>query len=167
MNNPACILNEKYEHRSRPPVLKKVRAFFSLRSTAVFTALGAFILIMIPLASVMQPASEIWQHIADTLLLDLLGNTFDLCIGVMAGTVVLGVGSAWLTAVCDFSGRSFFNWSLMLPLARKSVSSRRSMKSFYLSPGRMNPETDSELLEGQRIARSLRYQSGHLVLFVM
>jgi iron(III) transport system permease protein len=31
--------------------------------------------------------------------------------------LLLGVSLAWLTAVCDFPGRRFFAWSLMLPLA--------------------------------------------------
>jgi iron(III) transport system permease protein len=51
------------------------------------------------------------------LLGELLRNTFWLVIGVSCGTVLLGVSLAWLTAICEFPGRAFFSWALLLPLA--------------------------------------------------
>jgi len=69
------------------------------------------------LLSWLNPAGEIWGHLSETLLADLLINTFWLVTGVSTGTVILGVSLAWLTAVCDFPGRKFFSWSLLLPLA--------------------------------------------------
>jgi ABC-type Fe3+ transport system permease subunit len=47
----------------------------------------------------------------------LLVNTFWLVLGVAAGTAVIGVSLAWFTAVCEFPGRNFFSWALLLPLA--------------------------------------------------
>jgi len=94
-----------------------MRAIVSLKSIEIVSALLVIIPILVILASFLQPESEIWRHIVDTLLIDLLKNTLILCSGVLAGTFVLGVGTAWLTAVCDFPGRKFFNWALMLPLA--------------------------------------------------
>ena len=44
-------------------------------------------------------------------------NTFWLAVGVSLGTALLGVSLAWFTAVCDFPGRGFFSWALLLPLA--------------------------------------------------
>ena len=95
----------------------KLRGLIGLKSFAVIAAFGVILPILVILASVVQPASDIWRHIADTLLADLLTNTLIMCLGVLAGTFILGVGSAWLTAVCEFPGRSFLNWALMLPLA--------------------------------------------------
>ena len=40
-----------------------------------------------------------------------------LMLGVGAGTFLLGVSAAWLTAMCDFPGRRFFSWALLLPMA--------------------------------------------------
>ena len=37
--------------------------------------------------------------------------------GVSAGSALLGVSLAWFTAVCEFPGRKFFSWALLLPLA--------------------------------------------------
>ena len=34
-----------------------------------------------------------------------------------SGTALLGVSLAWFTAVCEFPGRKFFSWALLLPLA--------------------------------------------------
>jgi iron(III) transport system permease protein len=86
--------------------------------------LGAFAIagiVVFPLAvvlsSVFAPADEVWRHLATTVLGDLLRNTFWLVVGVAAGTGILGVGLAWLTAVCEFPGRRVFEWALMLPLA--------------------------------------------------
>ena len=38
-------------------------------------------------------------------------------LGVGFGTLFLGVGGAWLTAMCDFPGRKIFAWAFLLPLA--------------------------------------------------
>jgi iron(III) transport system permease protein len=38
-------------------------------------------------------------------------------LGVGIGTLVIGVGCAWLTSVCIFPGKRFFAWALLLPLA--------------------------------------------------
>ena len=61
--------------------------------------------------------STVWRHLADTVLLGLLRNTAVLVIGVGGGVLVLGVGLAWLTVMCEFPGRKVFDWALMLPLA--------------------------------------------------
>lgn len=85
----------------------------------VILALAALVIapLSVVLLSWRAPATEIWRHLADTLLLDLLVNTFWLVTGVSVGTLVLGVSLAWLTAVCDFPGRKLFSWALLLPLA--------------------------------------------------
>ncbi|MDF1628257.1 MAG: iron ABC transporter permease [Alcanivoracaceae bacterium] len=61
--------------------------------------------------------SEVWRHLADTVLVSLLGNTLLLVLGVGAGVLVLGVSLAWITATLEFPGRRFFDWALLLPLA--------------------------------------------------
>lgn len=60
---------------------------------------------------------EIWAHLWDTQMPRLLGNTLTLVLGVGIGVVVLGVSLAWLTALCEFPGRRWLDWALMLPFA--------------------------------------------------
>jgi iron(III) transport system permease protein len=66
---------------------------------------------------VVVPTNEIWQHLLDTVLAEYLTNSALLMLGVAAGTLLIGVGCAWLTSVCVFPGKRLFAWSLLLPLA--------------------------------------------------
>lgn len=78
-------------------------------------------LVLVPVGTVVSsffaPADDIWQHLVETTLVDLLINTFWLVLGVAVGTTLLGVSLAWFTAVCEFPGRKFFSWALLLPFA--------------------------------------------------
>ncbi len=65
----------------------------------------------------LQPENTVWQHLVETVLTDLVLNTMVLLTGVASGVLVLGVGLAWLTTMCEFPGRRLFDWALMLPLA--------------------------------------------------
>lgn len=61
--------------------------------------------------------STIWNHLLETQMARLLGNTLVLAIGVIVGVVLLGVSLAWLTSLCNFPGRRWLDWALMLPFA--------------------------------------------------
>ena len=56
-------------------------------------------------------------HLVDTVLPEFVANTLVLCLGVGFGVIVVGVATAWLTAMHDFPGRRVFEWALVLPLA--------------------------------------------------
>lgn len=60
---------------------------------------------------------EIWSHLWETQMARLLGNTLVLVAGVGVGVTVLGVSLAWLTSLCEFPGRRWLDWALMLPFA--------------------------------------------------
>ncbi|MEX1081484.1 MAG: iron ABC transporter permease [Halofilum sp. (in: g-proteobacteria)] len=68
-------------------------------------------------AFVFAPSAGVWSHLATTVLADYVVNSLVLMLGVGAGTLVLGVATAWLTSMCEFPGRRFFTWALLLPLA--------------------------------------------------
>jgi iron(III) transport system permease protein len=61
--------------------------------------------------------SETWGHLAQTVLPEYIRNSLWLCLGVGAGVAVLGVATAWLTAMHEFPGRRVFDWAMVLPLA--------------------------------------------------
>ena len=61
--------------------------------------------------------SETWGHLAQTVLPEYILNSLWLCLGVGIGVAVVGVATAWLTAMHDFPGRRIFDWAMVLPLA--------------------------------------------------
>ena len=73
--------------------------------------------VLVVVASLAQPFSEIWEHLFATVLQDYVVNSLLLMLGVGCGTLLLGVSSAWLTATCEFPGRRFFDWALLAPRA--------------------------------------------------
>ncbi len=86
-----------------------------------FFSLVVAVLVLIPVAIIFSqwfvPAGDVWRHLVDTVLTELIINTITLVLGVGIGVLIMGVGLAWLTAMCDFPGRRIFEWALMLPLA--------------------------------------------------
>ena len=86
-----------------------------------WVAIAIALAVLLPIAvlglSWLGDESEVWRHLADTVLASLIGNTLLLLVGVGAGVLLLGVSLAWMTATVDFPGRRFFDWALLLPLA--------------------------------------------------
>lgn len=73
--------------------------------------------IFVVLAYLFIPAGEIWSHLAETVLADYVTNSLALMLGVAIGSLLIGVGTAWLASMCSFPGRWIFEWMLLLPLA--------------------------------------------------
>lgn len=77
--------------------------------------------VLLPLAVLLLSWQEIdgalWAHLWETQMPRLLGNTAVLLVGVSVGVTVLGVSLAWLIALCEFPGRRWLDWALMLPFA--------------------------------------------------
>lgn len=67
-------------------------------------------------SSLFSAQGELWRHLAETQLRDIVGNTLVLLIGVGLGTVVIGTGTAWLVTMCRFPGSRMLQWALLLPL---------------------------------------------------
>jgi iron(III) transport system permease protein len=86
-----------------------------LASFAVALVVAAPIVVVA--AAWLAPAGDVWRHLAATVLGELLRHTFVLMLGVGLGVFLLGTALAWLVATCEFPGRRWFDWALMLPLA--------------------------------------------------
>jgi iron(III) transport system permease protein len=82
---------------------------------------GAVALVLLPIASVLigslGGSGETWRHLASTVLADYVGHSLLLVLGVGLTTLLLGTTTAWLITTCEFPGRRFFEWSLILPLS--------------------------------------------------
>jgi iron(III) transport system permease protein len=69
------------------------------------------------LLSLAHPWGEALSHLARTILGEVVLSTLALSALVGAGTLVIGVGTAWLVAACRFPGSRVFEWLLILPLS--------------------------------------------------
>ena len=80
-----------------------------------------FIIFVSPVAIVLFSLtgeySENWLHLIEYVLTGYIINSLVLVIGVSLLTLVIGVGTAWLISNYKFSGKRFFEWALILPLA--------------------------------------------------
>lgn len=59
---------------------------------------------------------DLWRHLVETQLSDIVSNTIVLLLGVGIGTVIIGTGTAWLVTMCRFPGSGMLQWALLLPL---------------------------------------------------
>jgi iron(III) transport system permease protein len=84
---------------------------------AVLLCVPALLPLFVVAHAALTPETEVWTHLARYVLPEVIGNTVSLVIGVALVSGVLGTGLAWLTAMCEFPGRRFFDWALLLPLA--------------------------------------------------
>ncbi len=91
------------------------------RSPWTLAALALAAIVALPalvvLGTLLTPRPEVWAHLWQTQLVELLGNTLLLLVGVGLGAGVLGTSLAWLVAMYRFPGRTIFEWALLLPLA--------------------------------------------------
>ncbi len=83
----------------------------------VVMAIGVMAPILAVIYIGLTPGDDIWTHLASTVLPVYISTTLRLMLGVGIGTLVIGVGAAWLVSTCRFPGRRIFEWALLLPLA--------------------------------------------------
>jgi iron(III) transport system permease protein len=67
--------------------------------------------------ALVAPDTAVWSHLSRFVLPDVTWTSLQLVVAVGLLSGVLGTGLAWLTAMCEFPGRRFFDWALLLPLA--------------------------------------------------
>ena len=84
---------------------------------AALIALVVAIPILVVVSSLATPSVDIWAHLWETQLTELIWNTLALVVGVALGVLILGTGLAWLVTMYRFPGRALFEWLLILPLA--------------------------------------------------
>lgn len=85
-------------------------------ATALLLGLPVLALIF----SAFSADGDLFRHLVDTVLLDYLRNTSGLVLGVVLLSLLFGVPTAWLVAMCQVPGRRALQWALMLPMAMPS-----------------------------------------------
>jgi iron(III) transport system permease protein len=92
-------------------------ARFSAPLVAGLLAVPALVPLLASLFAWATPAGEVWAHQLEHVLPRVVLNT-TLLVALVAGTsALLGASLAWLVAGCEFPGRRWFAWALLLPLA--------------------------------------------------
>jgi len=88
-------------------------------SKSVLGLISLFMLvpILIVLLSWTQPVADIWTHMRQYVLPQVLKNTVILLLMVTLISGIIGTALAWVTSMYRFPGQRFFAWALMLPLA--------------------------------------------------
>ncbi|WP_286796217.1 ABC transporter permease [Psychrobacter sp. UBA6291] len=88
-------------------------------SKSVLGLISLFMLvpILIVLLSWTQPVADIWTHMRQYVLPQVLKNTVILLLMVTVISGIIGTALAWVTSMYRFPGQRFFAWALMLPLA--------------------------------------------------
>lgn len=105
---------------SKPPaIIHYNEASKAMVAKTVLGLISVFMLvpIIIVLLSWLQPPADIWTHMREYVLPQVIKNTLILLgmVIVLAGS--LGTILAWITSMYRFPGQRFFGWALMLPLA--------------------------------------------------
>jgi iron(III) transport system permease protein len=102
----------------RPMIRQRGSRAAAVLSTSAWLTAGVLLLpLLVVAATLAVPRGDVWQHLWDTLLTELLLNTGLLLVGVAIGTSVLGTTLAWLVTAHRFPGRRLFDHLLVLPLA--------------------------------------------------
>ncbi len=109
----AVIANET---EAPPALLAKRPSKRWLFSAALTTAI-----VVLPVLSVLIlalfPEENIWPHLLETTLPRYLITTLQLMLGVAGLTLLFGLSSAWAVTMCEFPGRRYFEWIMLLPFA--------------------------------------------------
>ena len=104
------LLKGMVSTRSRP-------GFGWLAACALIIALLVAMPMVVVVSNLLVPRADTWAHLLSTVLPEYLWNTLLLAAGVGIGVTLVGVSCAWLTSMCRFPGRRFFEWALILPVA--------------------------------------------------
>lgn len=84
---------------------------------AVVLCLPALVPLLVIAHATISPEGDVWAHLVRYVLPEVTANTLKLLLGVALLSGVIGTTLAWLTSICEFPGRRFFDWALLLPLA--------------------------------------------------
>ena len=112
-------VNEANNDNNSPSISQDHVVRKRIISKSVLELISLFMLvpILIVLLSWTQPVADIWTHMRQYVLPQVLKNTVILLLMVTLISGIIGTALAWVTSMYRFPGQRFFAWALMLPLA--------------------------------------------------
>ena len=110
-------------------------------------------------------AAQILGEMSGTVLPDYLWTTLRLCVTVGVGVVVVGLASAAAVTLFDFTGRKFFEWALLLPLAMPAYVVAYAYTDFLQFSGPLQTALRSVLGAEGRMLPEIRSLGGAAWVF--
>ena len=111
----------------QPTAMYPPRPWWQARGGGDWWTCGTLLLTLVAASPILAiiylaltPTDNIWPHLVSTVLGGYVATTLGLMAGVGLGTLIIGVGTAWLVTMCRFPGRRLFEWGMLLPLAMPS-----------------------------------------------
>ncbi|MFU8816851.1 MAG: ABC transporter permease, partial [Pseudomonadales bacterium] len=117
---------------------KSLRISASGRGLSVVVLLVAAVAalpLLVALLSLFAQSDDVWPHLLRYVLPQALVNTLWLAAGVAVLTALVGVSLAWFVACCEFPGRRFFSWALLLPMAMPGYVLGFALAALFEYPG--------------------------------
>ena len=100
---------------------KLTQAFYEPNRNWLIASVLIAIIITSPIVAIIwiaiSPEENVWLHLATSVLPTYIFNSVVLMLGVGAFVGIIGTGTAWLVAMCEFPGAKIFAWALILPMA--------------------------------------------------
>ncbi|WP_230659002.1 ABC transporter permease [Psychrobacter sp. I-STPA10] len=97
----------------------KTSSYRAITAKSVLGLISLFMLIpiLVVMWSWLEPMEEVWTHLSEYVLPQVIKNTTLLLVLVTVIAGSLGTYLAWLTSMYRFTGQRLFVWALMLPFA--------------------------------------------------
>jgi iron(III) transport system permease protein len=73
------------------------------------------------ISSLFGEYSDNWTHIYNYTLSNYIYNTIFIIIGTSIGTLIIGVGSAWLVTTYNFTGKKYFRVGFIITICRSTI----------------------------------------------
>ena len=123
--------------------------------------------ILIILSSLFSDYSENWEHIYNYVLTDYIVNSLVLVSGVSILVIIIGSVTAWIVTNYHFTGRRFFEWGLILPLAIPPYILAYTFTGLFDSYGTLNEVAGSifNLQESESFFPNIRNIYGAILVF--
>ncbi|MFL2934470.1 MAG: ABC transporter permease [Thalassobaculaceae bacterium] len=100
---------------------KLTQAFYEPNRNWLIASVLIAIIITSPIIAIIwiaiSPEENVWLHLATSVLPTYIFNSVVLMLGVGTFVAIMGTGTAWLVAMCEFPGAKIFAWALILPMA--------------------------------------------------
>ena len=100
---------------------KLTHAFYEPNRNWLIASILIAIIITSPIIAIIwiaiSPEENVWLHLATSVLPAYIFNSVVLMLGVGTCVAIIGTGTAWLVAMCEFPGAKIFAWALILPMA--------------------------------------------------